>query len=147
MNDKVNKILQYILYGFLAVSTVLFVIFYIKGESMTTGEEGSMIDTVAYWAYILIGIAVLLIIIFPIMNFIKHPKTALVFLGVVLVFAILYGISYIFASGSIEGNIYEKLDITEGISRFIGTCMITTYVIGTLAILSIIVFGIINAFK
>ena len=139
MNDKVNKILQFVLYAFLAVSTVLFVIFYIKGESMT--------DTVAYWSYILVGIAVLLIIIFPIINFIKHPKSALQFLGVVLVFAILYGISYMFASGSIEGNIYEKLDITEGVSRFIGTCMITTYVFGALAILSIIVFGIINAFK
>lgn len=139
MNDKINKILQFILYVILAISTVLFVIFYAKGESMT--------DTVAYWSYILLGIAILLIIIFPIAYFIRNPKSALQFLGVVLIFAILYGISYIFASGSIEGNIYEKFDITESTSRFIGSCIITTYIFAGLAILSIVVFGIINAFK
>ncbi len=147
MNEKVNKILQFVLYGLLAVSAVLFVIFYAKGESMTTQEGTSMIDTVAYWSYILIGIAVLLIIIFPIVYFIRNPKSALQFLGVIVVFAILYGISYMFASGSIDGTIYEKFDITESVSRFIGSCIITTYIFAGLAVLSIVVFGIINAFK
>jgi len=139
MNDKVNKILQFVLYALLAVSTVLFVIFYATGEDMT--------NTVARWSYILMGIAILLIIVFPIVHFIKNPKSALQVLGVLLIFAIIYGISYLFASGSIDGTIYEKLDISQGISRFIGSCIITTYIFAGLAVLSIVVFGIINAFK
>lgn len=139
MTDTLNKILQIGLYVILAISLVLFVLFYINGESMT--------NTVLYWAYILLAITVLLLIGFPIVFFIKNPRKGLTVLFVLIGFIILFGISYLFASDATNAVIYEKRSITPGISRFIGASLIMVYILTGIAVLSLIYTGIINAFK
>lgn len=61
MTDTINKILQIGLLVVFAISAVLFVLFYINGESMT--------DTVLTWAYILFAFTIVLLIGFPIAFF------------------------------------------------------------------------------
>jgi len=139
MTDSINKILQISLYVILAVSLVLFALFYINGESMT--------NTVLYWAYILLAITVLLLIGFPIFFFIKNPHKGLTVLFVLVGFIILFGISYLFASDATNAVIYEKQNITPGVSRFIGAGLIMVYILTGIAVLSLIYTGIVNAFK
>ncbi|MBE9481444.1 MAG: hypothetical protein IMY69_07085 [Bacteroidetes bacterium] len=139
MTDTFNKILQISLYVILAISVILFVLFYIKGESMT--------NTVIYWAYILLAITVLLLIGFPIAFFIKNPRKGLTVLFVLIGFIILFGISYLLASDATNAVVYEKMHITANISRLIGAGLIMMYILTGITVLSLIYTGIVNAFK
>ncbi|MBU1012474.1 MAG: hypothetical protein KKG99_05670 [Bacteroidetes bacterium] len=134
MTDTINKILQIGLLVVFAISAVLFVLFYINGESMT--------DTVLTWAYILFAFTIVLLIGFPIAFFIKNPKSGLRMLYVIVGFAILYGISYAFASDATNADIYEKAHVTPGISKFIGGGLIMTYILIGITILSLAVASI-----
>ena len=139
MSDTLNKIIQIGLFVILGITVILFAMFYINGESMT--------DTVMYWAQILLIITVALLLAFPIKHFIEYPKQAVKTLIAIGGFVILYGISYSFASGSTDAAVYEINGISEGISRMIGAGMIMTYIIGAMAILGLIYFGIAKVFK
>ncbi len=139
MTDTINKILQIGLLVLFAVSAVLFVLFYINGESMT--------DTVLNWAYLLFALTVVLLIAFPVAYFIKNPKSGLRVLFVLIGFAVLYGISYSLASDANEAAIYTKNNVSPAISKFIGGGLIMTYILVGITILSVIVSSIRKSFN
>ncbi len=139
MTNTINRILQIGLWVLLAVSVVMFILFYVNGESMS--------DTVLTWAQILLVITVGLLVIFPIVHFIKNPKSALKFLLVVVIFGVLFLVSYLFSQGNTNADIYEVEKVTSNLSRLIGAGLIMVYILAGLALLSIIVSAIINAFK
>jgi len=139
MTTLANRILQVVLFLVLLASLVLFVFFYVKGEGMT--------ETVLAWGQILLMITVALLIIFPIIHFIKNPKALLRFLGVLLVFGVLCLVSWLMASDATQGDIYVEEGITSNLSKLIGTGLIMIYILAGIAVLSIIVSAIINAFK
>jgi hypothetical protein len=134
MTDTINKILQIGLLVVFAISAVLFVLFYMNGESMT--------DTVLTWAYILFAFTIVLLLGFPIAFFIKNPKSGIRMLFVLVGFAILYGISYALASDATNAAIYEKQNVSSGISQIIGGGLIMTYILVGIAILSLVVSSI-----
>lgn len=140
MKDKVATILRIFLTVLLVISGVLFIIFYSRGEEFTS--------TVLTWAYILLGFTALITLVFPIVYLIMNPKNGKsIFIGI-LGFAVLFLISfYGLASGNIQGDVYETFNITENTSRFIGAMLNMTYILGGLAILSIIFSGISSIFK
>jgi hypothetical protein len=135
MKDKVATILRIFLSVLLVVSAVLFIIFYSSGEDFT--------NAVLTWAYILLAFTALITLVFPIVYLAMNPKNGKsIFIGI-LGFVVLYLIAYYgMASGSITGEVYETFKITEGTSRFIGAILNMTYILGGLAILSIIYSGI-----
>ena len=140
MKDKTATVLRIFLAVLLVISAVLFVIFYIQGEAFT--------DTVMIWAYILLGITVVITVLFPIFFFITNPKKGLTVIVALIGFALLYAIAHFsLASGSIQGDVYEKFDITSVTSQFIGSILYVTYILGGLAILSIVYAGISSIFK
>jgi hypothetical protein len=140
MKDKVATILRIFLTVLLVISGVLFIIFYTRGEDFTS--------TVLTWAYILLAFTALITLVFPIVYLVMNPKNGKsIFIGI-LGFAVLFLISYYaLASGNIQGEVYETFSITEGTSRFIGAMLNMTYILGGLAILSIIISGISSIFK
>jgi O-antigen ligase len=139
MKDRTASILRIFLAVLLVISAVLFVIFYIQGEDFTT--------TVMTWAYILLAITVVITIVFPIAFFISNPKKGKSVLIGLIGFVALYFIAYSISTGNITGDVYEKFDITETTSRFIGAILYATYILGGLAILSILYAGISSLFK
>lgn len=140
MKDRTATILRIFLAVLLVISAVLFVIFYTQGESFT--------NTVMVWAYILLAITAALTILFPIVFFISNPKKGLTAIIGLAGFAVLYLIAYYgIANGNITGEVYEKFNITELTSRFIGAILYMTYILGGLAILSIFYAGISSLFK
>ncbi|MCF8230261.1 MAG: hypothetical protein K9G58_16065 [Bacteroidales bacterium] len=139
MTNTINKILQIGLWLVLGVSVVLFILFYVNGEEMT--------DTVLSWGQILLAVTVALLIIFPIVHFIKNPKSALKFLLVIVVFGVLFLVSYMFAQGNIDAKIYEVEHVTSNLSRLIGSGLILVYILAGLALVSIVISAIVNAFK
>lgn len=140
MKDRTATILRIFLAVLLIISFVLFVIFYTRGESFT--------DTVMIWAYILLGITIVITIMFPIFFFLTNPKKGLTVLIGLAGFAILYAVAHFtLASGATPGEVYEKFDVTTTTSRFIGSILYMTYILGGLAILSIVFSGISSLFK
>ncbi|MDZ7742239.1 MAG: hypothetical protein U5Q03_10915 [Bacteroidota bacterium] len=139
MTNTINRILQIGLWVLLAVSVVLFIIFYVNGESMS--------DSVLTWAQILLLITIGLLIIFPVIHFIKNPKSALKFLLVVVIFGVLFLVSYLFSQGNTNADIYQVENVTSNLSRLIGAGLIMVYILAGLALLSIVVSAIVNAFK
>ncbi len=139
MKDRTATILRIFLAVLLVISAVLFVIFYSQGEEFT--------NTVLIWAYILLVLTAALTLIFPIVYFISNPKKGRSVLIGLVGFAILYFISYAIADGNTTGTIYEKFHITEATSHFIGAVLYMTFILGGLAILSIVYTGISSLFK
>jgi len=139
MKDKVATILRIFLTVLLAISAVLFVIFYSNGEGFTS--------VVLSWAYILLVITTLVTIIFPIVYIISNPKSGKTVLVGLAGFAVLFVIAYSIASGSIQGEVYETFNISEATSRFIGGMLNLTYILALVAVLSIVYSGISSFFK
>lgn len=139
MTDILNKFLQIGLISILGLSLIFFALFYINGESMA--------DFVMYWAYILLAITLALLLVFPIKHFIEYPKQGIQFLIALGAFLLLYGVSYALASDATNATVYEINNISGGISRMIGAGMIMAYIIGALALIILVYFGILKAFK
>lgn len=140
MKDKTATILRLFLAVLLVISAVLFVIFYTQGESFT--------DTVMFWAYILLAITVVITIVFPIYFFITNPKSGVTVLVAIAGFALLYAIAHFgLATGENTGEVYEKFNISQVTSQFIGSMLYMTYILGGVAILSIVYAGISSLFK
>lgn len=139
MSDTLNRILQIGLWLLLGASLVLFTIFYINGEDKT--------DLVLWWGQVLLIVTAALLIIFPIIQFIRDPKAALRFLIVLVIFGALFFVSWLIAQGNTGGDIYETEGITANLSRLIGSGIIMVYILAGIAVLSIVITAIVNAFK
>ena len=123
----------------MGISALIIVIFYIMGDSAT--------DMIIFWAYFLLILTTAISVIAPIIFYIKNPGKAKTVLTGIVIFAVLFVIAYLLASGNITGDVYQKYAISENTSQFIGAMLITTYILGGLTILAIIYSSIAKFFK
>ena len=136
---SINKIISIISYVLLGISAILGVLFY--GDVIT--EEPFII-----WAYILMGLATAITLIFSVVNIFKSKENAKKSLISILFVGVLLLVSFLLASSSIPHFIgYEDFNITPGVSKFVGTGLYMTYICGTLAFLSIIYSEISSALR
>jgi hypothetical protein len=141
MKDRTATVLKAFLAVMLAISAILFVIFYTQGADYSS--------VVLSWAYILLVITAAITILFPIAFFVMNPKKGLTALIGILGFVVLYLIAYFgFAStGNVSEEIAVNFDISESVSKMIGGILYMTYILGGLAILSIVYASISSLFK
>ena len=136
---SINKIVSIISYVLIGISVILGVLFY--GEVIT--EEPFII-----WAYILLGLATAITLIFSVVNIFQSKENAKKSLVSIIVIGVLLLISFLLASPSIPHFFgYEEFNITHGVSRFVGTGLYMTYICGALAVLSIIYSEISSAIR
>lgn len=134
--SKIVSIISYILVGISAIFGVLFYANVITENSFII------------WAYILLGLATSITLIFAIINIFKSKENAKKSLISLLIVAVLVFVSYLLASPSIPHFLgYEEFNITPGVSRFVGTGLYMTYISGILAFLSIIYSEISSALR
>ncbi len=151
MSNKVSKIsaVSIIMIILLAVSVVFTFMYYmgkkVPGTEGTSFEEPKITDTVIIWAYILIGIAAITAIIFPLINVIKNPAHAKNIIIVIAVFGILIGISYLLSSGAPIS--FLKVDATARTLKTVDTGLITTYIFAAIAFLGILYLEISSLFR
>jgi uncharacterized membrane protein YozB (DUF420 family) len=104
------------------------------------------INILLYLTYVLIGVATIAAIVFPIITLagdMKKAKRALLGIGAV---AVVFVLSYIVSDGTVLDS-YIKYDVTEGVSKMVGAVLIMTYILGLGAILSAIAGEILKATK
>jgi hypothetical protein len=149
---KFVNIARYFLWALMAVSLVLVAIFFfggfVEGSEGTSLAEPIITEAILKWAYVLLIIAGILALVFPLI-FITGNLQGLKRLGfVVLIGAVLIFISYQLADDQVLNLIqYTGPDNVPGTLKIVGTFLIFTYILGAVAILSIIYSAIANLFR
>jgi hypothetical protein len=149
---KFVNIARYFLWALMAVSLVLVAIFFfggfVEGTEGTSLAEPVITEAILRWAYVLLIIAGILALVFPLI-FITGNLQSLKRLGiVVLIGAVLIFISYQLADDRVLNLIqYTGPDNVPGTLKIVGTFLIFTYILGAVAILSIIYSAIANLFR
>lgn len=139
---NVFKIISLILIG---LAVILQIVVLIKGEDGLVGS--SVLDNYIRLAYVALIITAVLAILFPIVFMVQNPKNSLRLLIIVVVFGVIGFICYSLAGNDFSVIRLENLETTAQVSKSVGAALIFTYVIGGLAVVSIIFSGISGLFK
>ncbi len=137
--EKIARILSYI---FMAGAVIFFILTLVKGDDTIGSDaavQASILDPFIYLAYILIGLASLLVIFFAVYFLITHPEKvrySLIGIGTLVLVA---GISYVLASGEVtEAMGRMEGGVTGATSRRVGMGLISFYLLAGIAVLAVI---------
>jgi len=145
MDKKILLVFKVISFILIAVA-VAFQLIILFGDEEGLAES-SIVDNFMRTSYIAFGIAAFLSILFPIIFIIQNPKSLIKVVGGIIGVGVLGFICYSVAGNTIPALELEVLKTTAEISKLVGAALIFTYVIGGIAILSIIFSGIAGIFK
>ena len=137
MKDSLAKPLSIALYVLMGVSVLLLLLFFVGMLN-----EGILLS----WTYLLVAIAAIATVVFPIIYLvqnIKEAKNTLIAIGGMLV---VFGISYGLASGEVLEK-YIKYGVDESTAKFVGMGIYATYILMAGAIGSIIFSAVSKAIK
>jgi TRAP-type C4-dicarboxylate transport system permease small subunit len=148
----ISKLSRYVLWAIMVVSLVLIGFFFFGGfvenTEGTSLAEPLITETILRWAYILLIITLALAVVFQLLSMfssVKALKRAGIVLGIAAVFIF---ISYQLADDTILNLIqYSGPDNVPTTLKWVGTGLIFTYILGILAILSILYTAIANIFR
>ena len=139
---NIFKVISLILIG---LAVVFQIIVLIKGEDGLIGS--SVVDNYIRVAYIAFAITAFLTILFPVIFMIQNPKNAIKLLVVLGGLVVIGFICYSLASNSFNIVQLEELKSTAEVSKAVGAALYFTYIVGGLAVVSIIFSGIAGLFK
>lgn len=155
MNDNVLfRISRIVSIAFMLIGVVFILIIFLNGDTKL-GENVALRDKILNpyfgFSYLVFGLCILAAILFPVLFMIKNPKQAVKGLLILAGFAILFGVSYLFASDSLDSESMQKAFnnglITAKGAKLVSMGLIGTYVISAIAILALIYSGISKIFK
>lgn len=138
MADKTSKIVSWVLYGLMAVSVLLGILFY-------TGSVDS--GTLIQWGYILTIVTVLIAIASPVYGFIQSPGNLIKIVVSVGLVAVIGIISYVLAGNTFSASKLEVLNITAQTSKIVGMGLLFTYITAVIAILAVLFSSVYKIFK
>lgn len=146
MSDKISNIIRIAL---LVLGVIVAVLFYtaIGGHTEEEVAQLGQTDLIMNFTKVLLGIAVVVAIIAPIIIMARNPKNAKgVLLGIV-VLAILFFIAYFVAIDSIQSDAMQKHEVAQNTSKLVGTGIILTYILAGLALVLSALSGLTRMFK
>lgn len=135
MNNKLFSIILYVLLGLSAVLSILFFADIVS--------EGMLIN----WCYILLGIATLAAIVFPIIEMAQNPKNAKNALIGIVGLLVVFAIGYFTASNEQVFDAGAKLLADESTSQWSEAGLNAFYILGVGAIGVIIFSEVSKIFK
>ncbi len=154
MDAKISKIVRLVMYVLLAVSVGMVFAFYLGGTESITFANGKeytypvFTDGMIYWMYILFGLATVSSILFAVFLFIDNPKKAKGTLMGVGALALVVAVAYALASEAIPAfHNVDKFNITESVSKMVGTGLYTMYLLAGIAVVGILYTEISKSFK
>ena len=162
MKDKLASILNILLVLLLAVSAILLVVFYYGTSLYNSDTEfaeqisvlGWRLDAYLNWSFVLIAIAAIAAIGFPIVNMITNPAGSKKALISVAVIAVVIAVSYAMANGDIlifpgyKEFFYDDISMDpHKFSRYVGTGLWTMYILGAISVLSMVYVEVAKFFK
>ena len=132
-------------------SAVLLLMFYfgaeVPGTENTPMSEPVVTETLIIWAYILVGLAAVSAILFPLIRMVLNPKNAKKSLVGLVGIAIVVLVAWQFSSDEVLNLATENLDNVPQVLKLAGAQIGTMYILLALAILSIVYTEIRSIFK
>lgn len=151
-----HKVLKYVVLGLCLIAAAFFFYTTYSGdEAIAANENGLQAVTISpmmILTYITMFIAVALVVLFLVKGLLSSPaklKSAGIALGLA---AIIIGVAYAFSNGEDAAMFNELVDtgddpLTSGESKVIGASIITFYIVGFLAIASVVWAGVSKSLK
>lgn len=151
-----HKVLKYVVLGLCLLAAVFFIYTVSVGDEAielnTKGVQSTTISPMMILTYIIMAIAVLLVLGFVVKNLLGSPaklKAAGVAIGLAV---IIMGLSYALSAGDDAAMFNEIVDVgndplTNGESKVIGASIITFYIVGFLAVATIVWSGLSKVLK
>ena len=138
MKDKIANITRWILIVLLAISVIPGALFYL-----------GMLNTEMFLniAYILLGIAVLVMIMSPIYGIVTNPQNIVKLLVSVGLIVVVFVLGYVLAGDSVTEVQSIKHGLTQESSKMVGTGLYVTYIAFGLTVLSLLYSSVIKIFK
>ena len=132
----------------LIIAAVVFqVLVLYQGEDNLTGPAAGILDKYILLSYIALALTAFLAILFPILFIIQNPRNAIKMIISLAVLAVIGFACYSVATTEFSFERLEELKTTSEIEKVVGASLFFTYIIGGLAVLSIVYSGISNLFK
>ncbi|NOY38086.1 MAG: hypothetical protein GXO83_11005 [Chlorobi bacterium] len=152
MSDRINKIVNIILWVLLGISVVFGVFFYlgkvVPGTEGTNIQEPVVTNAMLTWAYVLFGITLVITLVFSIINVIANPANAKKGLISVLFIGVVFVAGYFLASDTpLNMPGYEGSGNIPSVIKWVGTGLNAAYILAVLAILAIFYVEIAKIFK
>ncbi|MEZ5147682.1 MAG: hypothetical protein R2759_11560 [Bacteroidales bacterium] len=136
MDKTILNIFKGVMLVLIALAVILQILVLIKGEEGLVGS--SVLDNYAYLAYVAIILTTFLAILFPVIFMIQNPKNALKILAGIAGLVVLGFICYSIADNTFNVVRLEELKTTKEVSRLVGGALYFTYIVGGIAVVSII---------
>ena len=143
MDNLMKNIFKGVSIILIVIAAIYQIVVFTQGNS----PSDSVLNGYFAVAYIAFALAVLLALIFPVIQIIDNPKGAVRPLIVVAFLVILWVVSYTLSDNTFTPLQLEKMETTAEVSKMVGAGLIYTYFIFGLAIVSIIYASISNIFK
>ena len=140
MNQKYAKIFKILLWVLMILSVAVLLWGMIKGYPETVDADNGTVDPLLYWAYIVLGIALVSVICIGLyVTATTNPK-GLIKIGIAVVgAAVLFGVCYLLASGAPAVGYSGTRIPSASELKMTDTILNLAYLVGGAAILSIVV--------
>lgn len=132
------KIWKYIEYVLLILSLILFIVFFVVNPTST---ESSMLDGYLGWAYVLLGVAVVAALGFPLIQAFKSKKGIIGLLALIIGVVVVCGGIYLIAPGN---EIPVNTVVEKGVFKFTDAALYLTYLFIAASLVAV-VWGIIRS--
>jgi 4-amino-4-deoxy-L-arabinose transferase-like glycosyltransferase len=133
-----NKLFKLVMWVLVVISVVLLVWGFLTGFE---ANDGRAVNVLLYWAYAILGLAILAVVVFGLIISAKNDPKSLVRLGVgLLVIAAVCFIAYLIAPGKMPLQWTNAKLPTASELKLTDTILNLTYFTGALSIIAII-FG------
>jgi hypothetical protein len=137
MVEKNLKLVQWMLYGFMGISALLTLLFYISPNP----------DVLLYWGYFLVILSIVIVLAISLLNILKNPtgsKKVLIIIGIMIFLAI---VSYAISRNTLTPDQLERAKITAKGVKIVGAGLIMTYLIMIIAIGVFVYTSFVRFFK
>ena len=150
MENTIIKITRILSYVFMVLAAIFLVLVWAYGDDVIETNlkvQGNVLSLGFISTYLLVGLCAIMAIGFPIFFILRNPKTAIRVLIILGSFIAVAAITYALSSGNIEGDVYQKFEITSPGSKRIGAAIVLTYILGIGAIVAMVWSGISSIFR
>ena len=132
-----NKLFKLVMWVLVVISVVLLVWGFLTGFE---ANDGRAVNVLLYWAYAILGLAILAVVVFGLIISAKNDPKSLVRLGVgLLVIAAVCFIAYLIAPGDPALNLTSMDQPSAPMLKLTDTILYLTYFAGIMAVLAIVV--------
>ena len=147
-NNLVNTIVKIFSWGIMGASVIIALVFFLRISNAEADEHIGIASSYILWAVVLLGLAALLSVLFPLVQFILNPKNAVKALVGLATLGLVFLVAYFMADTTPIVSAVENADFSNpAVLRFADTGILATYILFGFAMLALVYTGVRGLFK